>query len=541
VTRFSQEAEAAAAATLDDPIPVVVFLSGSRRGTTLRLAGEHLHIGTDPEAAIRIPMDTAPLPKPWHAVLMRRGDSYEVFAEEGADVWVNGERVEHLVLASGDVMEIGRDGAVLRFRLYEAGTEPYKSLPQVVSDCLECAKAESHPVGKLRALIMGIPWELATRTSRSFRFLMVVALAALARSTVFLARRSFQLEEQLLASVGQVQGLTELLEEAERQSLDAEELDALVSELETTRERVDSLEAMSAAGARVVAEAGQATLFLQSSYRFVEPGTGRPLRQILGPGGRPLMNALGYPALSLEGDGPPLEIFVTGTGFLASPDGLALTNRHVAIPWEFDEAAAGILGSGFEARVVRFIAYFPGLPAPVDVEVVAASDSADLAVLRPLGLESQVAFVPLAQNPPSPGEPVFVLGYPLGLRALMARSDLSFVEALMNEGVTDFWEQAERLSAAGFMAPLASRGIVSQVTGANVVYDAETTSGGSGGPVLSLRGEVVAVNMAILPEFGGSNLGVPADRARALLEEAQRTLAGGVSRSGTGGRPGGAR
>jgi S1-C subfamily serine protease len=70
------------------------------------------------------------------------------------------------------------------------------------------------------------------------------------------------------------------------------------------------------------------------------------------------------------------------------------------------------------------------------------------------------------------------------------------------------------------MKPLATRGIVGQVTSANVVYDAETTRGGSGGPVLSLDGRVVAVNTAILPEFGGSNLGIPVARVRALIERA---------------------
>ena len=33
---------------------------------------------------------------------------------------------------------------------------------------------------------------------------------------------------------------------------------------------------------------------------------------------------------------------------------------------------------------------------------------------------------------------------------------------------------------------------------------------------------MVAVNAAILPEFGGSNLGVPATLAEALLQEATR-------------------
>ena len=40
-------------------------------------------------------------------------------------------------------------------------------------------------------------------------------------------------------------------------------------------------------------------------------------------------------------------------------------------------------------------------------------------------------------------------------------------------------------------------------------------------PVLGLDGRVVAINAAILPEFGGSNLGVPAVQAHKLLERVQ--------------------
>ncbi|MEE8265386.1 MAG: hypothetical protein V3R62_03500, partial [Acidiferrobacterales bacterium] len=84
----------------------------------------------------------------------------------------------------------------------------------------------------------------------------------------------------------------------------------------------------------------------------------------------------------------------------------------------------------------------------------------------------------------------------------------------------DFWAVAARLSEEQFIRPLASRGIVGQVTRATVVYDAETTHGGSGGPVLDINGDVIAVNAAIIPEYGGSNLGVPAEYARRLLEDA---------------------
>jgi len=239
---------------------------------------------------------------------------------------------------------------------------------------------------------------------------------------------------------------------------------------------------------------------------------------ILRPDGQPLRNPLGHPALALDGDGPPLEIFVTGTGFITSPDGLALTNRHVVLPWEFDAAARGLLESGFVAEWSRFVGFLADGSEPHDIRVRVASDDADLAVVQVLGVEGVVPFIELASAPPLPGDPVIVVGYPLGLKALMARSDARFIDRLRQEGVADFFEQARRIAAAGFMKPLATRGIVGQVTAASVVYDAETTSGGSGGPVLSLDGRVIAVNTAILPEFGGSNLGVPVAKARALIE-----------------------
>ena len=487
----------------------------------LRLSGDRLTIGTDPSSDVRLPQDTEPLPLPHHASLLPRGRSYEIVAASGADVWVNGERVDRLVLASGDVLEIGRDGSLLRFRLYPPQAAPYKTLPEIFSDCVECARAERGALRKAGTLARVVPKELATRTTRRFRILTVLAIGIVASTTAMTARRSAQLQQQLLSEIERLDGMAAFIDRAQDPLVGDGELRAVIDQLRVTSDRVEALEAMSTANARVIAEAGEAVIFLQGSYHFVEPESGRPLRLMLGPGGQPIRNSLGYPALSLDGDGPPLEIFVTGTGFVATPEGLVMTNRHVALPWEFDDAATGLVNGGFVPEWNRFVAFLSDGGKPYEVDVIATAEEADLAVVQLGGVDGSVPHLELAVEVPAPGDPVIVMGYPLGLRALMARSDADFIGSLRREGVTDFFDQARRIAQAGFMQPLATQGIVGQVTTASVVYDAETTSGGSGGPVLNLDGEVVAVNMAILPEFGGSNLGVPAAGARALIRRAR--------------------
>jgi serine protease Do len=102
---------------------------------------------------------------------------------------------------------------------------------------------------------------------------------------------------------------------------------------------------------------------------------------------------------------------------------------------------------------------------------------------------------------------------------MLARTDTNFLDEIAEAGTLDFWTVVEKLSAAGLILPLATRGIVGQVTPNAVVYDAGTTYGGSCGPVLNMQGEVIAVNTAIMEGFSGANLGLPTARILPFLQQ----------------------
>lgn len=508
------------------PTPVLVYLSGDRRGESVALSGEEI----DLDLGGVTPRGEATLPRPPdgdRAMLRRRGTTYALEAAPGASVWVNGDPVRRLVLASGDVLELGRDGLVLRFRLYPPGRAPRPTVAEVFSDCVECAvRSSNSTLGRLGVLLAGLPRDLATRTSWIFRIGLLLVLLALGAGTFALAQRSAMLENRL-DEVTRLTGLADLLERARREGevtpLDlAAQLRRLEAGIDSTGERLREIQGRLGASTRVVAAGAEATIFLQGSYGFRDPATGRPIRLLTTPDGVPVRGPGGEPRLTAEGPGPVLELSYTGTGFVATPEGLILTNRHVARPWEFDEVPRRLARSGLVPVMHRFVGYLPGRGEPFEVAFVDASDEADVAVLRCTGVTARVPFLELSDELPEPGEEVVVLGYPLGVRALMARASPEFLETLRREGGADSWAVARRLAEEGYVRPLATRGIVGQSAGRFVVYDAETTSGGSGGPVLDLEGRVVAITAAILPEFGGSNLGVPAAPAHRLLERIER-------------------
>ena len=287
-----------------------------------------------------------------------------------------------------------------------------------------------------------------------------------------------------------------------------------------TEARVRSLEAAAGARERVIDEASRSVVFVQGSYGFIDRATSLPLRYFVGQGRQPMRMPGRMRLVTTDGDGPLVQSFYTGTAFVATHAGMLITNRHVVRPWEYAPDAQHVMQAGFAPDPQRLIGYLPGVEEHFDIEIIAASNDADLALIR----SAQTIVMPeplgIAETPPDRGDEVVVLGYPAGVEALLARADPAFADGLLSRGPVTFWEVGSALAIGGYIEPLATQGIVGQITETTIVYDAETASGGSGGPVVGLDGRVVAVNVAVLARFSGSNLGVPPSHVLNLLRAA---------------------
>ncbi len=81
------------------------------------------------------------------------------------------------------------------------------------------------------------------------------------------------------------------------------------------------------------------------------------------------------------------------------------------------------------------------------------------------------------------------------------------------------------LSRQGLIRPSTTQGHIGDITRTDIVFDAPSAQGGSGGPVFNKHGRVIAVEYAVLPKFGGNSFGVPIAYALELLRPTRATKA----------------
>jgi S1-C subfamily serine protease len=219
---------------------------------------------------------------------------------------------------------------------------------------------------------------------------------------------------------------------------------------------------------------------------------------------------------------PEVRARVSGTGFLVG-NGLIATNRHVAEPWYGDSEAQKLIDQGATAMLENLVVFFPGSPTPVTLLSASVSKTSDLAILRVQYLDAvrDLPVLPLANSPGFPGQLVTVIGYPMGIAGMVAKSPTSIYERLAYRH-NDI-SAASELAALSLIRPSTTCGHLGDIVGEKLIYDAPTAHGGSGGPVFNNKGEVIGVNSAYMDGFTGGTIGVSVDSLRPLLQEAQKS------------------
>jgi len=228
--------------------------------------------------------------------------------------------------------------------------------------------------------------------------------------------------------------------------------------------------------------------------------------------------------VGFAGRPPELRARISGTGFVVS-DGLLATNRHVAEPWYEDPESTMLMRRGATPRLEKLLAFFPGLSTPVNITPAVLSAQGDLAVLRIEDSQAvhQLRPLPLASDMPNPGELVAVVGYPMGVLGMVAKSPPAVYDRLAFR--RDDQGAANELAALSLIRPSSTCGHLGDVVGDKLIYDAPTAHGGSGGPVFNSQGEVIGVNAAYIDGFSGGTLGVSVRALKPLIAAAKSAAA----------------
>ena len=295
-------------------VPVIVILSGPRRGRNEVLDQKTYRIVMDPDEALYVLPPDGKRTENYHATLHRVANTYELEVAPDHNIWVNGEQVkESQALKSGDMLEIGHTGPVVRYRIYHKGEAPWKTLAEALADSMNGASADGKTsLGKMSRFLSNAIRDIATQTTLWFRFWVLIVLTILIVSVVMLIAEHMQLQKRIAVEDIRIGSIEEKLEQEEVNGLTRQDLLALQSEVESqladTMERLKVLEAGTGKASQLIAAATPSVTFLLGAYGYMEPGTGRLFRYVESGGGKSTR-------YTLEEEGAVLELMFTGTAF----------------------------------------------------------------------------------------------------------------------------------------------------------------------------------------------------------------------------------
>jgi serine protease Do len=302
---------------------------------------------------------------------------------------------------------------------------------------------------------------------------------------------------------------------------DAENTAQLRNQLSAVQGRLDRLETEGKVAETIIQSYEPSVCLIHVVVGFRDGITGLNLRYAgLSSSGEPVTDDHNNPLVGVTGDGPEVRVDVFGTGFLVSDKGEILTNHHVAEPWWDNDDLKEMTQQGVEPVAVEMTVYFPGMDHGVGVSTEKISTDADVALLKGNFSKSRIKEIAFADGHGSAisGRPVVLLGYPTGINAILARTGQDTLQSIATATKGDPKQVMEQLARRHLIRPVVTQGHIGDVLPDKIIYDAQTTSGGSGGPLFNSEGKVIGINFAIVRDFGGSNFAIPIAYGESLLK-----------------------
>jgi DNA-binding response OmpR family regulator/S1-C subfamily serine protease len=301
---------------------------------------------------------------------------------------------------------------------------------------------------------------------------------------------------------------------------DGADVTELRHQLDVATNRLTKLEDSSQAAEAVIREFAPSVCLLHVSVAFNEKDSGKRLRYGgINSDGSPLKDSDGNTVYTTEGRAPEVRADFFGSGFIAG-EGKILTNHHVVQPWWGNDELGEATKQGLQPVLAEMTAYFPGEANGVPVGISQISQDADLALVHGdlSELKRPALKLDASKGAAVSGEALISFGYATGIDAILARAGDETVREIVKVSEGDPKLILAELSKRKLIRPLVTQGHIGDVLPDKIVYDAQTTSGGSGGPLLNRQGGVIGVTFAVVKGFGGSNFGVPIRFASPLLK-----------------------
>lgn len=535
-------------------------LTGSLSGQTQYFQADSLRFGTGTDCDVRFDAASDRQVAPAHAELAFHDHAPTLRDLSGQHaLFINNRQTGQAALHDGDLIQLGEQGPLLRFRVLSAQADGRKPWRYIVEDSRDIVVRTPHrPYTSLFHLgrhVVNDITRYGSPTAKTVAALMVllpILLIGILSVSWYDEYQAVQVSRQKVAElISQVE--TGQLSRAELEGRVAQERDVILKlkqeqdelkdnlkaalenrqaarqsqkDVQAIQKQLTTLESEQRFAEEVIQRFQGGVGLLQGGYGIVERGTGRPLRyQGYRQDGAPLLDERGVPLLTLEGETPAVIIFFSGTGLLIDKKGTVLTNRHLVRMWEVYEPVKAILDKGFEPSVEFLRIFFPGFSGFYELEEVSIAEQDDFAILRTTRLpkgQTPLRLAP-ANQPIRIGEPVIIMSYPGTFDSILSRLSPTVSEEILRQAGGDVVGLPETLAKEGLIRPLTTHGHVSDVSKDVVTFEARSSSGSSGGAVLDREGLVIAMNHSMLKAIGGINLGVPIQVIRRQLNQLELT------------------